>query len=289
MSSNSTEAIEGSGCRHVIIRLDNGRVCRLVPSAEQLIEVSDAAINLADAAQKSFCISGQDDPFSFPHYVRPRQIPYAILRLERALNPRCLAFDDPLRPQIMTHGWPVNVADGLGWLRRLHDEVLVAWNVEALCGTKCVLLLQSRLVAPHQIDRNGKTIKASWWVDFQRLFDSKSHDGVVQIEMPQDWPPKIDRAILESMAIAASWIKEAVEDTRPSGRSAADEDYRSGQWFAANTDIPASRLRHAASKERKNKRVRTKAMDGVICYSVADVQRWWSGDIPDGVKMRTAP
>ena len=222
MSSNWTEGIRGN-CVTVISRDDNGRVCRFVPSAEQLIRVSDAAINLVDAAEKTFCISGQDDPFRFPSYVRPRYMPFAILRLERALNPRRLAFDDPRRHRILRHGWAWEVSDGLSWLRKLHDEVLVAWQVEALCGPKCVFLLISRLVAPDQIDdRTGQTTKMAWWGDLYGLLYSKSHDGMVEIEMPKDWPPKIDRAILESMTIAASWIKEGVECHFPSAGSAAE-------------------------------------------------------------------
>jgi len=48
----------------------------------------------------------------------------------------------------------------------------------------------------------------------------------------------------------------------------------------------ATRLRHAASQKRKTKRVTTKTVDGVVCYSVADVQRWWPSEVR---KMRENP
>jgi hypothetical protein len=42
----------------------------------------------------------------------------------------------------------------------------------------------------------------------------------------------------------------------------------------------AARLRKAAAKTRKTKRVATRIIDGVVCYSVADVRRWWPELIP---------
>jgi hypothetical protein len=42
----------------------------------------------------------------------------------------------------------------------------------------------------------------------------------------------------------------------------------------------APRLRMAAGKDRKTKRVRTQLIDGVVCYSVVDARRWWSEDVP---------
>lgn len=62
-----------------------------------------------------------------------------------------------------------------------------------------------------------------------------------------------------------------------SGGWAADEQYKSAHWFTLNTKIPSSRLRMAAG--RKGKRVRTEVIDGVVCYSLADAQRWWPEDM----------
>lgn len=54
-------------------------------------------------------------------------------------------------------------------------------------------------------------------------------------------------------------------------------EYRPASWFSKS--MP-SRLRQAASKNRKSKRVATRKIDGVVCYSVADVRRWWPRDVP---------
>ncbi len=40
------------------------------------------------------------------------------------------------------------------------------------------------------------------------------------------------------------------------------------------------RLRQAASKNRKTKRVASRTVDGVKCYSVADARRWWPSEGP---------
>lgn len=58
-----------------------------------------------------------------------------------------------------------------------------------------------------------------------------------------------------------------------------DVDFRSGQWFTLNTRIRTGRLRQAANPKRKTKRVQTKTIDGVKCYSVSDARRWWPSDM----------
>jgi hypothetical protein len=55
------------------------------------------------------------------------------------------------------------------------------------------------------------------------------------------------------------------------------EEYRPASWFRKGT---ADRLRQAAAKSRKTKRVRSKMIDGVVCYCVADVRRWWPDALP---------
>jgi len=56
-------------------------------------------------------------------------------------------------------------------------------------------------------------------------------------------------------------------------------EFQPGQWFTLNTRVPASRLRQASRPARKTKIVRTRIINGVKCYSVSDVKRWWSGDM----------
>lgn len=54
-------------------------------------------------------------------------------------------------------------------------------------------------------------------------------------------------------------------------------DFRPASWFPKGM---AARLRQAASKNRKGKRVATKTIDGVVCYCVDDAKRWWPDDVP---------
>jgi hypothetical protein len=53
--------------------------------------------------------------------------------------------------------------------------------------------------------------------------------------------------------------------------------FRPAAWFGKPM---APRLRQAASRKRKSKRVATRTIDGVVCYSVADARRWWPTDVP---------
>lgn len=91
------------------------------------------------------------------------------------------------------------------------------------------------------------------------------------------------------LMLAAENAREVYGSQDPRSGSQGAAAYESAQWFALNTNVPTSRLRHAASPKRKTKRVRSKDIDGVVCYSVADVQRWWSGDMRKPCKMRAAP
>lgn len=62
---------------------------------------------------------------------------------------------------------------------------------------------------------------------------------------------------------------------------ADDGAYRPATWFPKGM---AARLRMAAQKKRKTKRVDTRTIDGVVCYLVADARRWWPTDVPDESK-----
>ena len=58
------------------------------------------------------------------------------------------------------------------------------------------------------------------------------------------------------------------------------DPYRPATWFPKGM---AARLRMAAHKSRKSKRVATRVFDGVVCYRVADARRWWPSEVPDEV------
>lgn len=57
----------------------------------------------------------------------------------------------------------------------------------------------------------------------------------------------------------------------------SDQVYRPASWFKKGV---ASRLRQAASPRRKSKRVSTQKRDGVVLYSVRDVERYWPEILP---------
>lgn len=63
----------------------------------------------------------------------------------------------------------------------------------------------------------------------------------------------------------------------PQDPSQNNGEYRPATWFRKGM---ADRLRQAASRKRKTKRVATRMIDGVVCYSVADARQWWPDDVP---------
>ena len=79
-------------------------------------------------------------------------------------------------------------------------------------------------------------------------------------------------------AVIAQVNDEYDRATERFGGGVENDEYQPGQWFTNNTDIPTSRLRQAARKGRRKKRVRKTEKDGVVCYSVKDAKRWWQGD-----------
>lgn len=66
------------------------------------------------------------------------------------------------------------------------------------------------------------------------------------------------------------------ESAAATGAPADGGDFRPAACFPKGM---AARLRMAASRSRKTKRVATRVIDGVVCYSVADVMRWWPHDL----------
>lgn len=87
-------------------------------------------------------------------------------------------------------------------------------------------------------------------------------------------------AILATMEAGFGRVLDAIRTRNARDDGAGDDgEYRPASWFGKSM---APRLRKAASEERKSKRVATRTIDGVVCYSVADARRWWSQDLPEG-------
>lgn len=57
------------------------------------------------------------------------------------------------------------------------------------------------------------------------------------------------------------------------------DDYKPASWFTRTTKVKPSRLRQAASPQRKSMRVHRRQDDGTWVYSVADARRWWPDDM----------
>ena len=91
------------------------------------------------------------------------------------------------------------------------------------------------------------------------------------------WPdiPAFTRDPSKGLREMRWWCQKVIN------QSNNNDDFQSGQWFTLNTKIPPARLRAAAAvgPKRKGKRVRSKVIDGVKCYSLSDARRWWPTDM----------
>jgi hypothetical protein len=97
----------------------------------------------------------------------------------------------------------------------------------------------------------------------------------------------IDRAAERAMEKMARvfYGNDVKSGSNGTPRKSVKEDdcaYRPATWFPKGM---AARLRMAAQKKRKTKRVATRMIDGVVCYLVTDARRWWPKDVPDESKL----
>jgi len=84
---------------------------------------------------------------------------------------------------------------------------------------------------------------------------------------------------LEALARWARADHVALSHRRSVGAAPTDGDYRPASWFGPNL---YGRLRKAAARGRKTKRVRWIERDKVKLYHVEDARRWWPDDVPGG-------
>ncbi|KAA0215583.1 MAG: hypothetical protein DYG94_07125 [Leptolyngbya sp. PLA3] len=96
------------------------------------------------------------------------------------------------------------------------------------------------------------------------------------------FPPERWRQWAGDSAELADLLAERIEadaskTDEAATRGADDSAYRPATWFPKGM---AARLRMAARKDRKTKRVATRTIDGVVCYLVSDARRWWPEDVP---------
>ncbi|MCX5652573.1 MAG: hypothetical protein NTU45_14485 [Planctomycetota bacterium] len=90
---------------------------------------------------------------------------------------------------------------------------------------------------------------------------------------------QLTRQSLDSLASAAMAL-EAWEhrdgNTAEATPEHDDEEWQPADYFPVKMH---DRLRHAAGKDRKNKRVRKKVVDGTTLYSLSDARRWWGKEL----------
>jgi hypothetical protein len=96
---------------------------------------------------------------------------------------------------------------------------------------------------------------------------------------PSDFAGVKESDATKVLAVACGVFAELLSQPNATAESPVMDEYRSADWFARATNVRPSRLRKAASKQRKSKRVRSKTEDGVVMYSVNDAHRWWPDDM----------
>lgn len=100
-----------------------------LPSRDQMIAIGHAARALYRVARRWQAFS---DLPGYPIERGNAAALEALFALERALNPRCLAWHQPARRLPATECWPSIVADGLVWARKLLDLVLERNQLQSL-------------------------------------------------------------------------------------------------------------------------------------------------------------
>jgi hypothetical protein len=95
--------------------------------ADQLTEMADAALALVQGIRRHLTKPGE---CSGPGKV---EITDGALRLERAINPDRLKFNDPQRIAIMPRDWPATVWSDLRDIRHHFDNVMTVCDWKDLC------------------------------------------------------------------------------------------------------------------------------------------------------------
>jgi hypothetical protein len=159
------------------------------PTPEQLAEIVDAARYVVRTAVETFCVAGQPELPGYPDTSRSVEVLRGIARLERVLNPCRIPFGAPGRRSLGVSGWSdvLRLGRAVAWLRELLDLILASWGLQALCGARAYMLVTE-----------GSE------------FTGELRPGIALVRTPKEWPPKIDRAVLDGMQTAATWIAEII-------------------------------------------------------------------------------
>lgn len=93
------------------------------------------------------------------------------------------------------------------------------------------------------------------------------------------WPLSNLRRLLGQLEAVAPTVTPAAKgaDGAKSGAPERDdEEWKPAAYFPVKMH---DRLRQAAGKDRKHKRVRKKVVDGTTLYSLSDARRWWGAEL----------
>lgn len=161
-------------------RKDSSDQSQKIPSSERLKAIVEATKRFIGTVQRNFFIAGQVDPPGYSTSLRIVQLIKAITDLERELNPRKIPFGGNGRKAFGSSNWPA----GFELVNQL------VWLRNLTDG-----------------------IIRSW--QLEPICEGKrfTHTDA------SDWPPKIEKAVLESMLTAAISIEEIAGQSEGTQRS----------------------------------------------------------------------
>jgi hypothetical protein len=172
---------------------------------------------------------------------------------------------------------------GGGWYVYLHlsfDEN----QFLASCATKA----EADRIASGVQERLKYELGRTYIVRVERVSESRARRHALdeRVRVNQERGVRGDMAVEAIAARLAIQFTIDVLSPAPSASEpvpAADEEFWPAAAFPKGM---AARLRMAARKSRKTKRVASKVIDGVVCYSVADARRWWPDEMQPGALRR---
>lgn len=141
--------------------------------------------------------------------------------------------------------------------RNAEEAAAVAERVELALRreTGREILVRTQQVTPDVVRKHGLAERV-------RAAETRAARGLMTVE-----------AVAARHAMSAG--PAAAEAAARTGDDAGDEYWPA----AAFPKGMAARLRMAARRGRKTKRVATRLVDGVVCYSVRDARRWWPTEV----------
>ncbi|MCC7313265.1 MAG: hypothetical protein IT419_00475 [Planctomycetes bacterium] len=162
-----------------------------VPSPARLRHISNLALEVVSTLEETFLVSDMTAPPGFPRYA-DSELFLPCRTLARELKPENLWSDGP--PSILVAGWPLALGRSLDWLRGAFLELLKTLRLEPLMT-----------LARPSLSRQDKGPVLGIPKDPSSPFYNEP------ICVGKDWPPKVDRTLVESIRAAAHGVLEIVD------------------------------------------------------------------------------